>query len=85
MNVSKIFITSIVIMLTIAFVLNQFTVASTTTSDLQSTNNNDIEWPIMIDSKLDIEKITGGLELPTGMAYLSPDVILVTEKIRNST
>jgi hypothetical protein len=52
------------------------------TSKLQSTNNNHIEWHTMIDSKLDIEKITGGLELPTGIAFLGPDVILVTEKTK---
>ena len=36
--------------------------------------------PTVKDDNLTIEKITDGLEIPTSMAFLGPNDILVTEK-----
>src|SRR6476620_8474493 len=36
--------------------------------------------PTIIDDNLTVEKVVGGLDIPTSMAFLGPNDILVTEK-----
>ena len=69
-----------ILLLTIILLSSSGTIKYLNYASAQESNDIQGEQPIINDPNLKTEVVVSGLELPTGMAFLGPDDILVTEK-----
>jgi len=69
-----------ILLLTIILLSSSGTIKYLNYASAQESNDIEEEQPIINDPNLKTEVVVNGLELPTGMAFLGPDDILVTEK-----
>jgi aldose sugar dehydrogenase len=57
-------------------IINQYSILYA--QDVES--NFSLNVPAVIDPRLKVEKVTDGLKIPTGMAFIGPDDILIIQK-----
>jgi glucose/arabinose dehydrogenase len=70
----------VILLLTIILLSSSGSIKYLNYANAQESNDIQGEQPIINDPNLKTEVVVNGLELPTGMAFLGPDDILVTEK-----